>query len=251
VNILDPAVRERRALRYWHKYGRFPFDRPGYDPRTGLVDPPRRRTLPPVSPVSPVSTVHNVNMSQCHIVTSTHHPSPNIIESYIHIEPLSVPVPIRDPTDSDEGSDTGTERTPYWLQPLVMSEKGERDSQGITSRDYGHAWQSAYRARIGEMPDCGPGDRAKAETYWFRICQALDMQEGTVGESPWTIAENNRLHLLERKWRARKDGRDPRFEVAGTRRGRLGEGDRKRLEDVKVRIESKWERLTWLEDEKG
>lgn len=221
--MIDPNLHLKRALRYFHKTGKFPHDQPGYDPATGLVTDPskparkhiRTRALPQQD-------------------TSAHLKSPNLTEY------SNTPKPITQPTDSDEGSDTSTERTPYWLIPIVASERAERESQGITPRDYGKRWQSAYRDQIGPMPECGPGDHEKAEAYWQRICQALVMQEGEV--CVWTPNENNRLHLLERKWRARKDGEDAWFELRGTARGALTAEERVKFEEIKrlIKGRNKW-----------
>lgn len=106
---------------------------------------------------------------------------------------------------------------------------------GITPRDYGTRWVSAYRTVIGERPECSPGDHAAAEAYWLRICHALEMQEGE--EGLWTPAENNRLHLLERKWRRRKDGEDAWFELKGTAGGGITGEQRAELEEIEARID--------------
>jgi hypothetical protein len=164
------------------------------------------------------------------------HLNPNTIPvpDLVPVVPVLVPVPLR-PGEGEEGSDVTSSRTPYHMIPIVQQEKADREALGITPRDYGTRWQSAYRAEIGEMPECGPGDHDKAESYWLKICRALEMQEGDRG--CWTPAENNRLHMLERKWRARKDGLDPWFEMKGTWKGRLAGEEREKFEELRAMME--------------
>lgn len=74
--------------------------------------------------------------------------------------------------------------------------------------------RSAYYAVIGDPPVCGPGDHASALAYLHKIELAI-MTGG------WSEYEAIRLKRLEARWRRRAFGRDPRFELVGTRVGRL------------------------------
>lgn len=85
--------------------------------------------------------------------------------------------------------------------------------------------QSAFRAVLGDPPDCKAAEADCAKRYLARIDRALE-------QGGWTRNERNRLYRLRSKWLKRVDGTDPRFAVAGTRAGRLS------LElDVRVREE--------------
>jgi hypothetical protein len=119
------------------------------------------------------------------------------------------------------------DRLPYDLIPIVRAAREEREAQHITPADYGKRWKAAYRAVIGAKPECGPGEHGKAAGYLWRIQRAIE-------DGGWTPSENNRLHALERKWRERAEGRDARFEVVGTYRGRPGAGERREIHDRKV-----------------
>lgn len=222
---MDPIVRAKRALDYWHKHGKFPFDEPGYNPVTGLVrdlSKPKRKHRRTSTPT------HQCTDAQAHTL-----PGPEVVVHLEHLKP-SIPIQIH-PSEGEEGSDVTCYRTPYHMIPIVQAEQEERVALGITPRDYGKRWRSAYRGEIGEMPECSPGEHDKAEMYWARICRALEMCEGERG--CWTPSENNRLHLLERKWRARKDGDDPWFELKGTWKGRLTYEEREQFEEIKAMID--------------
>jgi hypothetical protein len=79
---------------------------------------------------------------------------------------------------------------------------------------YGRTLRSAYYPIIGDAPDCGPGERDKARAHWERIEKAIEI-------GGWSGPERTRLYRLRDKWKARAEGKDARFEVAGTRAGRL------------------------------
>lgn len=71
-----------------------------------------------------------------------------------------------------------------------------------------------YYRVIGPPPDCAPGDVARAHAYLARIVAAL----GTGG---WSPTHANRLRDLRRLWAFRASGLDVRFNLVGTRGGRL------------------------------
>lgn len=73
---------------------------------------------------------------------------------------------------------------------------------------------SAYYVEIGEPPTCAPADHSTALAYLHRI-------EAAIVKGGWTSYEADRLRKLRRKWERRAFGRDPRFELVGTRDGRL------------------------------
>lgn len=74
--------------------------------------------------------------------------------------------------------------------------------------------KSGYFAIIGDSPTCGPADHDTALAYLHKIDTAL-------ARGGWTPYEQNRLQKLRKKWGRRAHGKDPRFELVGTRDGRL------------------------------
>lgn len=82
---------------------------------------------------------------------------------------------------------------------------------------------AVYRHVLGTAPKCGPDDRMAARGYLFRIEQALKL-EGLSG------SERNFLRTTRAKWKARAEGRDARFMVAGTRGGKLDSRNRGKME---------------------
>jgi hypothetical protein len=94
--------------------------------------------------------------------------------------------------------------------------------------------RSGYFAVIGASPDCAPADYKTALAYLHLIEKAL--QEGG-----WTQYEFTRLNKLRAKWARRALGKDPRFDLVGTRAGRLPA-------DVEYRLKGK-QRKAWQADE--
>lgn len=88
-------------------------------------------------------------------------------------------------------------------------------SDAADARAHGIRYNSAYRHLISTDLQCAPGDHETALRIVAQITAAMtDMLN-------WTDNEKSRLYELRKKWQARADGRDPRFEIAGNRRGRL------------------------------
>lgn len=141
-----------------------------------------------------------------------------------------LPVPVPRTVAMDEGGDSTSYRSPYFLNPLVMAEQEERRTARITPQDYGVRWHSAYQRMLGPRPKCGPKDYGAAYLYLGRIKQALE-------QGGWTPGEWGRLHKLEEKWQRRAEGKDPVFEVMGNRGGRMSEGELERVETVRRMIE--------------
>lgn len=75
---------------------------------------------------------------------------------------------------------------------------------------------SGYFAILGDSPHCEPRDYATALAYLHKI-------ETAISQGGWTPYETNRLQRLRTKWARRALGRDPRFDLVGTRPGRLPE----------------------------
>ncbi len=73
---------------------------------------------------------------------------------------------------------------------------------------------SAYYDIIGDSPICGPDERHIALAYLLKIETAL-VQGG------WKPYELNRLKKLRTRWARRASGKDARFNLVGTRDGRL------------------------------
>ena len=85
------------------------------------------------------------------------------------------------------------------------------DPVGEQSFDIG---KDDYYALLGPAPNCGPADHLTALKYLHRI-------ELAIGQGHWTRVQRWKLSKLRQKWSARAFGRDPRFELVGTRTGRL------------------------------
>lgn len=68
---------------------------------------------------------------------------------------------------------------------------------------------------IGQAPSCQPGDHATALAFVHRIEAAM------LDKDRWNENDKTRLRALRQQWRRRAEGRDPRFELVGTRDGRL------------------------------
>lgn len=75
---------------------------------------------------------------------------------------------------------------------------------------------------IDRTPDCDPGDVAAADAYLRLIRRAL-------AEGELTALERKRLRRLQGVWKLRSLGADFRFNLVGTRSGRLSFRDEVRL----------------------
>lgn len=134
-----------------------------------------------------------------------------------------------DLANTGEGSDAGGDR-PYFLHPIVMADREEREALGVTRRDYGVSWKASYRSVIGTAPVCtGPWDRQKAVDYLAKI-------ERAIRKGHWSPAERGNLKRMQGVWRRRVSGADVRFNVVGTRAGKLAPEDR-RVCDLFVRLQ--------------
>lgn len=98
-------------------------------------------------------------------------------------------------------------------------EEADREERAV-----GRKLRHAYRGIVGDSPQLGPGDHTGAFAMLAGVQRAIE-------HGMWTRNEWTALHEMERKWRARAEGRDARFEVAGTKPGRL-----KRPEEQQMRI---------------
>lgn len=67
---------------------------------------------------------------------------------------------------------------------------------------------------VGDPPDCGPADYAAALTYLHKI-------EAAIVQGGWKPFETNRLKKLRALWSRRAFKHDKRFNLVGTRAGRL------------------------------
>ena len=94
------------------------------------------------------------------------------------------------------------------------------DTPQTTSKDFGATRNGGsrrtapYYAIIGQPPKCKPGDTETARAYAERIDKALS-------RGSWSPTHANRLRELRRLWRFRASGQDLRFNLVGTRDGRL------------------------------
>lgn len=112
--------------------------------------------------------------------------------------------------------------------------------------------RSSYAHLIGPSPDCKPGDRDGAKIYLRKIRAAID-------QGGWGPSERTRLYRLQHKWLLRAQGRDARYEIAGTRPGRLDAETEARIrmrnEEIQAEIRTRkrkqraidWEKWAELE----
>lgn len=82
---------------------------------------------------------------------------------------------------------------------------------------HGSPRTSAYFATIGVPPFCAPADYITAAAYLLKIEQAI----ANGGWKTLPNAEYKRLMRLKDRWARRASGQDPRFNLVGTREGRL------------------------------
>jgi hypothetical protein len=74
--------------------------------------------------------------------------------------------------------------------------------------------RSTYAELIGDSPVLKPADHQGAQAFLDRIDRAIE-------QGGWSAGERTRLYRMRDKWAARAAGNDARFEIAGTRPGRL------------------------------
>lgn len=130
--------------------------------------------------------------------------------------------------ERQQAANLDAEVTPYFLRSIIRAEQDERAGKGIVPADYGTKWRATFRAITGDAPVCAPGDRTRARVYWNKLKLAIQKGE-------WTPGEWGQLHSAERLWRRRWQGKDARFEVMGTRRGRPSSEDRAQI-DTLIRV---------------
>lgn len=83
-----------------------------------------------------------------------------------------------------------------------------------STRNGGSRRTAPFYRLIGPPPKCQPGDVEAAQTYLNKIVHAL-------GTGSWNPTHANRLRELRRLWAFRASGQDLRFNLVGTRDGRL------------------------------
>ena len=118
-------------------------------------------------------------------------------------------------------------RLPYFMLPQVISDREERESAGVTANDYGKRWRATFRGITGDAPVCGPGDRETARQYAIKVQTAIR-------QGGWSPSEWGSLSRAEKVWLRRANGLDPRFEVVGTRPGRLPFEQRERVRALEM-----------------
>lgn len=102
-----------------------------------------------------------------------------------------------------------------------QSEAHERASAFVR---HGKTGRAAYWSMTGPAPECGPAETAVAMAFYKRVVAAIE-------HGGWSHSERSALYDLEAKWGARAYGRDPRFQIAGTKPGRLPAHDEKRINE--------------------
>ncbi len=143
--------------------------------------------------------------------------------------PTHAPIVVGTYIQEEQETDRSSGKFPYWMRPQVVSDRADRQSQGITPQDYGKRWRATFRHITGDAPVCMPGDRDTAREFWQRVRAAM-------AKGGWSPSEFGSLYRLEKIWRFRANGLDPRFEVLGTRPGRAVWEDRERIAQIKMTL---------------
>lgn len=128
---------------------------------------------------------------------------------------------------SGDGDSEKLGRLPYFLNPQVMADRAERESQGITPADYGKRWRATFRGITGNAPLCMPADHDTAKQYLHRV-------QAAIRRGGWSPSEWGSLSRAEKVWLRRANGLDARFEVVGTRPGRLQFDEREKMRAIQV-----------------
>lgn len=89
---------------------------------------------------------------------------------------------------------------------------------------------SGYRSILGPSPRCRAGQYWKAASYLRKIEQAQD-------HGGWTSAERTRLSRLAKTWGKRAHKADARFNLFGTRPGKLTATDQERVSRAQARLD--------------
>lgn len=171
--------------------------------------------MQPTGEVSAVTTI-----APAHTRTQAHqHPSTRA-QSTAHLR-TPAQTPVGTSIYKEQGAEAESDG-PRRYSDLVEQEREEREAHGITPGDYGDRWRAAFRYLTGDAPMCGPGECDKAEVYWQRVCEAMQI-------GGWTPGEWHQLHRAYRVWGRRARGQDAKFNAMGTRPGRPTFEDRQRI----------------------
>ena len=116
--------------------------------------------------------------------------------------------------------DHGSSQDREYIRGNELSDREEREA-------YGKDLPAAYRYILGPTPKCRPSDHISAKSYLIRIEHAIEL-------GGWTRSEWRRLHALEKKWRHRANGTDPRFNIAGNKSAGLNKLDTANIRDRRI-----------------
>jgi hypothetical protein len=118
------------------------------------------------------------------------------------------------------------------LTRVLTAEKGD----SIDRKQYG-ALRAAYWTILGgHSPECAPGDSRAATAFVARIETAID-------QGGWTRNEWRNLKQLWARWTRRAAGEDLRFNLVGTRGGRLDRDEEARIrERTRIYNTAEWHR---------
>jgi hypothetical protein len=111
-------------------------------------------------------------------------------------------------------------RKAYSDRPLVASSREDREMDRRLGREH----KAAFRHLIGESPVCRAGEHVTAGGFYQKVVDALEQGE-------WSPSEREQLRRMRDLWYARANGRDARFEVVGTRPGRLSAREQSIVDD--------------------
>ena len=119
------------------------------------------------------------------------------------------------------------------VRPLPAVDRSE-----IEERAAGRRYRHAYYTIVGDPPQLAPGDREGARAFLRRIEEAIE-------RGGWTRWEWARLYRMRQRWRDRAEGRDPRFELAGTKPGRLPRKIETQIALEREQLDRQAHRLRW------
>jgi hypothetical protein len=108
----------------------------------------------------------------------------------------------------------------------------QRYKQAYGPAPFGTRPRSTYVDLIGESPECKPGDREAAKAYLERIERAIE-------HGGWSSGERTRLYRKRDLWALRAKGLDARFQIAGTKAGRLDPKTEQEVEALGRRLRAK------------
>lgn len=175
------------------------------------------------------SNAHTHKNTQALVHSSTH--AQKGIRTDRNLEQREAQNPSHKPRpERESGTYQQGDSMPYFMLDIVRGDQDDRVSAGIGPRDYGKRWKATFRSITGDAPVCGPRDHDRALEYWRKLRTAVD-------RGGWSPSEWGSLVRSELIWRKRAHGLDPRFEVVGTRAGRVTVEDKRQIQVLEFTLQ--------------